>query len=94
MSFLATIRAGQSRRRQRKREARAEERAFVSVYDRRKKNKPSQLLLLVGMGASVVGASLIAVGTSGGVLVGFVLVGVGVPLTVAAGVWALKNWEY
>lgn len=62
----------------------------MSVYDRQKRNKPSQLLLALGIGASLVGASLVAVGS----LVGFILVIVGVPFTVAVGVWVLKNWEY
>lgn len=89
MSFLTAVRAGQNRRQQGK-EARAEERAFVSVYDRQKRNKPSQVLLLLGMGASVVGASLMAVGS----LVGFILVAVGVPFTVATAVWVFKHWNY
>ena len=90
MSFLAMDRAWWARRQQPKREARAEERSFVSVYERKKKNKLSQLLLMVFVGATLVGASLMAVGS----VVGFIMVIVCLPATVATAVWCFKRWDY
>jgi hypothetical protein len=90
MSFLATDRAWWARRQQRKREAHAEERSFVSIYERKKKHKPSQLLLMVFVGATFVGGSLMLVGS----VVGFIMVIVCLPATVATGVWCFKKWDY
>jgi hypothetical protein len=82
MSFPAT---------DREREAHAEERSFVSGYERQKKNKLSQLLLMVFVGATFVGGSLLlAVGS----LVGLIMVIVCLPASVATGVWCFKKWDY
>jgi hypothetical protein len=89
MSFLAMGRARWAGR-ERKREAYAEERSFVSVYERKKKNKLSQLLLMAFVGATLVGASLMVVGS----IVGFILVIVCLPATVVTGVWCFKKWDY
>jgi hypothetical protein len=55
-----------------------------------RRNWKSQLLLTLGIGATIVGTSLWAVGS----FVGLGLVAVGLPMTVAVGVWSLRNWDY
>ena len=89
MSFLATL-SGWRTKRRRERAAHAEERAFVSDYQRQRKNKPSQLLFSLGLGATIVGASFGASGSRLGLYVG-------VPAllaTIGIAVWIFKNWDY
>ena len=77
-------------KRKRELEAHAEERAFVSDYERSSKNRPSQLLFVLGFGATIVGASFAAAGDRLGLYVG-------VPALVATVVVArriFKNWDY
>jgi hypothetical protein len=89
MSFLTTFDVWRTKR-QRERAAHAEERAFVSDYQRRPKNRPSQLLFVLGFGTTIVGASFAASGSRLGLYVG-------VPAllaTVAIARWIFKNWDY
>ena len=92
-SFCVPFRAifrGWRTKRQRERAAHAEERAFVSDYQRQPKNRPSQLLLSLGIGVTLVGASFAASGSRLGLYVG-------VPAllaTVAIARWIFKNWDY
>lgn len=89
MSLLATFH-GLRTKRQRERAAHVEERAFVSDYQRQRKNKPSQLLFSLGLGATIVGASFGASGSRLGLYVG-------VPAllaTIGIAVWIFKNWDY
>ncbi len=89
MSFLAVFRTWRTKR-QRELAAHAEERAFVSDYERSPKNRPSQLLFVLSFGATIVGASFAASGSRLGLYVG-------VPAllaTVATARWIFKNWDY
>jgi hypothetical protein len=54
------------------------------------KNRGSQLLLALGLAATFIGTWFALVG----VLIGFVLVAVGLPTTVATAVWCIRNWDY
>ncbi len=84
------IGARRKKRGQRELEAEAEERAFRSVADRHeKKNRGSQLLLVLGLALTIVGASITAAGNA----VGIALVVVGLLLTAATSAWALKHWN-
>lgn len=89
MSFGAIFRGWRTKRR-RERAAHAEERAFVSDYRRQRKNKPSQILFSLGLGATLVGASFGAAGSRLGLYVGVpaLLATVGITL------WIFKNWDY
>ncbi len=87
---LATVRTRWTRRRQRKREAAAEVRGFTTLSQRQKKHRLSQLLLTLGLAATFAGGSLMV----GGKLIGLALFVVGLPVTVATGVWAIKHWDY
>jgi hypothetical protein len=71
---------------------RAEAKAFRDGFNRRglSKNRKSQLLLTLAVCATFVGGSLSLVGS----YVGFGLFIVGLPATVAIGVWCLRNWDY
>lgn len=89
MSFLATFAVWRTKR-HRERAAHAEERAFVSDYQRRPKNRPSQLLFTLAFGTTIVGASFAASGSRLGLYVG-------VPALLATVViarWIFKNWDY
>lgn len=89
MSFLATFGVWRTKR-QRELAAHAEERAFVSDYERSPKNRPSQLLFVLGFGTTIVGASFAASGNRLGLYLG-------VPAllaTVAIARWIFKNWDY
>jgi hypothetical protein len=89
MSFLATFDVWRTKR-QLERAAHAEERAFVGDYQRRPRNRPSQLLFVLGLGTTIVGASFAASGSRLGLYVG-------VPAllaTVAIARWIFKNWDY
>jgi hypothetical protein len=89
MSFEAIFRGWQAKR-QRERAAHAEERAFVSDYQRQPKNRLSQILFSVALGATIVGGSFAGAGSKLGLFVG-------VPAllaTVAIGRWIFKNWDY
>jgi hypothetical protein len=71
---------------------RAEAKAFRPGFGRRglPKNRKSQLLLALAICATFVGGSLSLVGS----YVGFALFSVGLPATVAIGVWCMRNWDY
>src|SRR5262249_28289624 len=76
-------------------EAERADRATLKAIQRQnrsdsRRNRKSQLLLTLAIGATIVGASLWAVGS----FVGLGLVAVGVPTTVAVAWWALRNWDY
>jgi len=89
MSSVAIFRRWRTKR-QRERAAHAEERAFVSDYERSPKNLPSQLLFILAFGATIVGASFAGAGSLLGLYVG-------VPAlvaTVAIARWIFKNWDY
>lgn len=89
MSFETIVRGWQAKRR-RERAAHAEERAFVSDYQRLPKNRLSQVLFTLAFGATIAGGSLAGAGSMLGLLVG-------VPALVATVViarWILRNWEY
>jgi hypothetical protein len=89
MSFRATFGLWRTKR-QRERAAHAEERAFVSDYQRQPKNRPSQLLFTLAFGTTIVGASFAGAGSLLGLYVG-------VPAlvaTVAIARWIFKNWDY
>lgn len=77
-------------KRQRERAAHAEERAFVSDYDRQAKNKPSQLLLAVAFCATLASTSLAIAGSR----VGLYVVIPSLLVTVATLRWCFKNWDY
>jgi hypothetical protein len=86
MSFVATWRT----KWQRERAAHAEERAFVSDYQRSPKNRLSQVLFTVAFGATIVGGSFAGAGSLLGLLVG-------IPALIATVViarWIFKNWDY
>ena len=71
---------------------RAELKAFhggVSGVDS-PKNRKSQLVLVLALAATFFGAWLSIVGT----VMGFVLLAVGLPATVGAAVWCIRNWDY
>jgi hypothetical protein len=89
MSFVALFRGWRTKR-QRERAAHAEERAFVSDYQRLPKNRLSQVLFTLAFGATIVGGSFAGAGSMLGLFVG-------VPAlvaTVAIARWILKNWDY
>jgi hypothetical protein len=89
MSFEAIFRGWRTNR-QRERAAHAEERAFVSDYQRSPKNRLSQVLFSVALGATIVGGSFAGAGSKLGLFVG-------VPAliaTVAIARWIFKNWDY
>jgi hypothetical protein len=89
VSFVAIFRGWQAKR-QRERAAHAEERAFVSDYERRPKNRLSQILFTVAFGAAIVGGSFAGAGSELGMFVG-------VPALIATIVvtrWIFKNWDY
>jgi hypothetical protein len=70
---------------------RDELKAFRPAIDRSdSRNWKSQVLLVLALGATFVGAWLSVVGN----LAGFVLVVVGLPATVATGMWCFRNWDY
>jgi hypothetical protein len=54
------------------------------------KNRKSQLLLVLGLAATFFGSWLAVVG----VFLGFALLALGLPVTVATAVWCIRNWEY
>jgi hypothetical protein len=86
MTFLASWRT----KRQRERAAHAEERAFVSDYQRQPKNRPSQILLSLGIGTTLVGASFGASGSRLGLYVGLPAL----LATVAIAWWIFRKWDY
>jgi hypothetical protein len=89
MSVVAIFRAWQTKRR-RERAAHAEECAFVSDYERRPKNRLSQVLFTLAFGATIVGGSFAGAGSELGLFVG-------VPALIATIVvarWIFKNWDY
>jgi hypothetical protein len=89
MSFEAIFRGWRTNR-QRERAAHAEERAFVSDYQRSPKNRLSQVLFTLALAATIVGGSFAGAGSELGLFVG-------VPAliaTVAIARWIFKNWDY
>lgn len=89
MQFLATFDVWRTRR-QRQRATHAEEPAFVSDYQRRPKNRPSQLLFILALGTTLVGASFGASGNRLGLYVG----APALLATVAIARWIFRNWDY
>jgi len=88
MSFVAIFHW--RTKRQHERASHAEERAFVSDYQRLPKNRLSQVLFALAFGATIVGGSFAGSGSELGLFVG-------VPAliaTVAIGRWIFKNWDY
>lgn len=73
-----------------KRADRAEAKAFRAYRRGLSRNRKSQLLLALAVSATFAGGSLSLVGS----YVGFGLFAVGLPATVAIGVWCLRNWDY
>jgi hypothetical protein len=71
---------------------RAEAKAFRPgiSHESWSKNRKSQLLLALAICVTFVGGSLSLVGS----YVGFALFVLGLPATVAIGVWCLRNWDY
>lgn len=71
---------------------RAEMKAFKSGVDgrRRSKQRGSQVVLVLGLGATFAGAWL----ADGGSLAGVVFLAVGLPTLLAAAVWSFRNWDY
>jgi hypothetical protein len=88
VSGAATIRARLTGRRQRKREAHAEERSFVSMYDRRSKNRISQSLWVLAMLVTFGGGFLATVSWAG-----FIVLVVGLVSLITIFLWALRNWD-
>jgi hypothetical protein len=89
MSLVAIFRRWRTKR-QRERAAHAEERAFVSDYERLPKNRLSQVLFTLAFGTTIVGGSFAGAGSMLGLYVG-------VPAllaTVAIGRWIFKKWDY
>ena len=89
MSFLTDFGAWRERRGL-ERAAHAEERAFVSDYQRQPKNRPSQILLTLAIGATIVGGSFAGAGSR----LGLYLVVPCLLATVLIARWCLKNWDY
>jgi Flp pilus assembly protein TadB len=89
MSFRATVRGWRTKR-QLDRAAHAEERAFVSMYDRQGKNRPSQLLLAVAFCATLASTSLALAGSR----VGLYVVVPSLLVTVATLWWCFRTWDY
>jgi hypothetical protein len=89
MSFEAIFRGWQAKR-QRGRAAHAEERAFVSDYQRQPKNRLSQVLFTLAFAATLVGGSFAGTGSELGLFVGIPAL----IATVAVGRWIFKNWDY
>ena len=54
------------------------------------RNRKSQLLLVLALGATFFGAWLAVVG----VVIGFVLLALGIQAAVATAVWCVRNWDY
>ena len=58
------------------------------------KNRKSQVLLALALGATFAGASLALVDRGPLGLTGFLLLAVGVPTLVITAVWCFRNWDY
>lgn len=71
---------------------RAEAKAFRPGLNRSgfAQNRKSQLVFVLGLGATFVGGSLMLAGS----LIGIAIFVVGLPVTVATGVWCFRNWDW
>ena len=72
---------------------RAEEKAYRPGINRSSgpKNRMSQVVLVLALGATFVGASLFIANQS---VVGIVLFVVGLPALIVTAVWAFRNWDF
>jgi hypothetical protein len=89
MSFVAIFRRWRTKR-QRERAAHAEERAFVSDYERLPKNRLSQILFTLAFGTTIVSGSVAGAGNLLGLYIGLPAL----LATVASARWIFKNWDY
>ena len=58
------------------------------------KNRRSQVLLVVALAATIVGASLALADQGWLSVIGLCLVAVGLPALFITAVWAFRNWDY
>jgi hypothetical protein len=75
---------------------RAEVRAYHPGVSRSDgpKNRTSQVLLVVALAATIVGASLALADQGWLSVIGLCLVAVGLPALFITAVWAFRNWAY
>ena len=75
---------------------RAEEEAYRPGINRSSgpKNRKSQVLLVLALGATFIGASLALADRGVLGVFGLCLLAVGLPALVVTAVWAFRNWDY
>jgi fatty acid desaturase len=75
---------------------RAEVKAFHAGVNRSDgpKNRKSQLLLVLALAATFVGASLALAAGGRPRVIGLCLLAVGFPALVVTAVWCFRNWDY